>query len=140
MLKMKMRQEGNQEGAEGVLGIPGLENLTPRLTRGTLTPRLDCLTALSEEEKTDFSRLIECLFPRIGGLMKPPEGGEGGQGTVTTKLVGMGSPRKVSTTRLIKAGSPKKAAIRNFSVKVQSPPKQQGDDFKSVLKSFGIRV
>ncbi|HEX59589.1 MAG TPA: hypothetical protein ENF26_05530 [Methanomicrobia archaeon] len=141
---MKMLQEGQQEGGGGTSLLAAL---FPRLVGGTLTPRLDCMSAL--EEGAGITQMLLCMFPRVNALLgKQPsgggggEGGEGGEQTAVskTRLVRAGSPKKAVTSRVVKVGSPGKAAVRNFSVKVQSPPKQQGDDFKSVLKSFGIRV
>jgi len=52
--------------------LPSLETFTPRLARGTLTPRLDCLRGLTEEERRDPSKVTMCLFPRLAALVPAP--------------------------------------------------------------------
>jgi len=147
---MKMLQEGQQGGEGGAEGTSLLAALFPRLVGGTLFPRLDCISGL--EEGAGVTQMLLCMFPRINALLgKQPSGGggsgggEGGEGgeqkaVSKTRLVRAGSPKKADTSKVVKVGPPGKAAVRNFSVKVQSPPKQQGDNFKETLRSFGIKA
>jgi len=47
-----------------------LEAIAPRLARRTLTPRLDCLASLAEEDRKDLSKVVSCLFPRLSAFMR----------------------------------------------------------------------
>jgi len=52
--------------------VSPLEFLFPRLAMKTLTPRLDCLRGLTEEERRDLSKIAMCLFPRLAALVSAP--------------------------------------------------------------------